>query len=159
MTPEDWIVFSLQVSAASRLVSALMAFTVMGFLRPSRPNYPTVRLGFRVALAFAGTVLAYNGVDLLYRTAHRPPTPLLSGYALSIMFLAFGYFGLMEVLGSWLPAKMRRRIERWRSLPPCVKRAKVMADRRRATLVAAGTHPLVYDDLDDLIPDGLRERD
>ena len=87
MTMEDWITLSLRVSASSRLVSAVLCFVIFGFLRPENPNYPNVKRITRWAAFAIGVVLAYNGVDLLYRKPDIPPKPPISGYALSLVFL------------------------------------------------------------------------
>ena len=153
MTISDWIILSLRVSASSRLVSAILCFVIFGFLRPENPNYPNVRRLTRWAAFAAGVVLAFNGADLLYRKVDVPPRPLLSGYALSLMFLWAAAAVLGEVMGSWMPAVLRKRIDTFRALPMCVRRAHARRARTRASLVQ--DHPPVHDDLRDVLSESL----
>ena len=153
MTMSDWIVLSLRVSASSRLVSAVLCFVIFGFLRPDNPNYPNVRRVTRWAAFAAGVVLAYNGADLLYRKLDVPPRPLISGYALSVMFLWTAAAVLAEVMGSWMPAVLRKRIDTFRALPTCVRRGRARRAGIRASLVE--DHPPIHDGLNDVLSDSL----
>ena len=156
MTMADWITLSLRASASSRLVSAVLCFVIFGFLRPENPNYPNVKRATRWAAVVAGVVLAFNGVDLLYRRLDDPPRPLISGYALSIVFLWASSAILVEVMGSWMPAVLRKRIDTFRALPTCVRRAHARRAKTRASLVE--DHPPIRDGLDDVLSDSLITR-
>lgn len=170
----DLITIATQVvSALLRLLPMLVCFEVQVLTARNRPNFANAPRFVGPAFAIAGTILAGNIADLTYRAATlRPPSILWSGYTLTLGMLAIAVAGHLWLQHSWLPQNVRASFENkmavWRGLMPCVRRDKVKRERSRMNraakfgtdtfLAQVASQPPLIADMDDVIPDSLRER-